>query len=435
MTKTLTTLLRTSTSLAAAGAFCVGFTTELLAGVITGPVTNPSNNHRYYLLTNANWSDSQAEAVTLGGHLVTINDPIENQWVFDTFSNFGGVRRNLWTGLTDDVAEGSFLWISGDPSTYRNWSAGEPNTFMGNNEDYAHIWASGYGSATAAWNDVPGTNTTVDPPGFSGTGVYGVVEVVPSPPSLVGPVPYLSFADVPADFYADPANVTVENFEDGTLDFGITANGGGLAAPGAMTDSVDADDGVIDGSGTSGRSWFVSDQGDRASMTFTFAEPLPKSAGIVWTDGEASHDIYFEAFGPGMNSLGILGPFNFADTVNSGTTGEDRFFGVKNVDGILALKVTNLESVPLLGGLEIDHIQFENTAEPKLTVSGTNGGIQLSWVGLAGYLYQIEYDDDLIGPWAIHGSVLAGDGINFNIPVEPLPVPKRFYRLRYWPSP
>jgi hypothetical protein len=39
-----------------------------------GLITNSSNNHVYYLLTSSSWTDSEAEALSLGGHIVTIND-------------------------------------------------------------------------------------------------------------------------------------------------------------------------------------------------------------------------------------------------------------------------------------------------------------------------------------------------------------------------
>src|ERR1051326_2188027 len=53
--------------------------------VIAGPFTNPGNGHSYLLLDAATWKDSEAEAVTLGGHLATIRNHAEEQWVVHTF--------------------------------------------------------------------------------------------------------------------------------------------------------------------------------------------------------------------------------------------------------------------------------------------------------------------------------------------------------------
>jgi hypothetical protein len=50
-----------------------------------------------------------------------------------------------WTGFNDRLAEGSFVWSSGDPVTYTNWAGGEPNDMSG--EDCAHIQEEG------TWND------------------------------------------------------------------------------------------------------------------------------------------------------------------------------------------------------------------------------------------------------------------------------------------
>lgn len=103
----------------------------LLAGsaaqgsVITGPVVNPANSHSYYLLSQNVWTASETEAVSLGGHLATINDAAENGFVYASFSHFGGVNRNLWIGLydTDETVNSTnrairrteFAWISGEP--------------------------------------------------------------------------------------------------------------------------------------------------------------------------------------------------------------------------------------------------------------------------------------------------------------------------------
>ena len=115
-------------------AFLIGFVllvTPLLAGraaavdSLSGPIVNPANGHLYILLDQANWTDSEAAAVLLGGHLATIDDAAEDSFVFDTFSNFGGQGRNLWIGLNDRASEGVFEWSSGAPVVYMNFDSGK----------------------------------------------------------------------------------------------------------------------------------------------------------------------------------------------------------------------------------------------------------------------------------------------------------------------
>ena len=159
---------------------------SIQADIISGPIVNPANGHRYYLLDNANWTDSEAEAISLGGHLVTINDAAENQWVFDTFGNFDGVDRNLWIGFNDAATEGTFVWSSGEAPGYTNWNTGEPNNDPdgGANEDYAVIAAPEF-SADAVWNDTENSLTGR----HAASGVFypnhGVVELnaIPEPGS------------------------------------------------------------------------------------------------------------------------------------------------------------------------------------------------------------------------------------------------------------
>ena len=167
---------------------CVGTlvaATSAPAAVLTGPVTNPANGHDYFLLTQDTWTNSEAEAVTLGGHLATINDAAENAYVFNTFANFGGNNRNLWIGLNDVAAEGTFVWTSGETPGYTNWSPGQPdNTIYTTgpepDEDYVLIVGpQGFSGLTPSqWND-----GRSDPALFSSvTGpVNAVVEVVPEP--------------------------------------------------------------------------------------------------------------------------------------------------------------------------------------------------------------------------------------------------------------
>ena len=95
-------------------------------------------NGHTYLLTDLsmNWSDAESYAQSLGGHLATINDQAEQDWVQSTFSPFGG----LWNGLNDETEEGTWGWSSGEPVTYTNWASGQPDN--SGNEDYVQMWSS-----------------------------------------------------------------------------------------------------------------------------------------------------------------------------------------------------------------------------------------------------------------------------------------------------
>ena len=172
--------------------------------------------------------------------------------------------------------------------------------------------------------------------------------------TFLGPSPYLSQADSPFAASITAGTTYLETFESGALTTpGVTPSTGSVIAPGGITDSVDGDDGSIDGSGTGGHSFF---SGDGATgITFTFDAGvlghLPTQVGIVWTDGAGTTT--FEAFGPGGASLGQIGPVAIADGTFSGTTAEDRFFGVTNPAGISAIHISNTS-----GGIEVDHLQY-----------------------------------------------------------------------------
>jgi hypothetical protein len=175
--------------------------------------------------------------------------------------------------------------------------------------------------------------------------------------NFVGPTPYLSAGDIPPGFYSGGLPSALEDFEDCSLDFELVASAGvaisnssgdGCTGFTGLVDSVDADDGLIDGSGSTGRSWF---HGSGATgITFTFPFPVA-AAGVVWTDGQGTTT--FEAFGPGMVSLGTIGPVLLEDGQITGTTGEDRFFGVQDSSGIVAISLKNTA-----GGIEVDHVQY-----------------------------------------------------------------------------
>ena len=130
--------------------------------VVQGPETY--DGHTYYRLNNTNWSDAESFAVNvLGGHLATVDDAAENNFIKTTFADAPGSGR-VWIGLNDATTEGTFVYASGQAYTYTNWDTNEPNN--AGNEDYVAMY-----SGNGFWVDV---RDLPDP----GVGlVYGVVEV------------------------------------------------------------------------------------------------------------------------------------------------------------------------------------------------------------------------------------------------------------------
>ncbi|MCA9235451.1 MAG: hypothetical protein KDA44_08255 [Planctomycetales bacterium] len=123
-----------------------------------------------------------------------------------------------------------------------------------------------------------------------------VVPVAPSRGGTVflGPTPYLNAADSPFPVDGSNPRFFLEDFEDGLLNTpGVTTLTTGTAkisAPGPTTDSVDGDDGLVDGSGTSGWSLQRLMFPDFTNVYFTsfnfrFSESelglLPNAFGIV----------------------------------------------------------------------------------------------------------------------------------------------------------
>ena len=83
-----------------------------------------------YQLVGGTWTESEAAAVKLGGHLATIEDQGEQDWVY---SNFSWDYQHLWIGLNDEAKEGTWVWVDGSASEYRNWRSGDPNGGKGEN--------------------------------------------------------------------------------------------------------------------------------------------------------------------------------------------------------------------------------------------------------------------------------------------------------------
>ena len=100
-------------------------------------------NSLYILVDGPSWTEAETNSVILGGHLVTINNEAENEWLRaivpgDSISGFGGA----WIGFSDENIEGQWVWSSGIHSEFTNWSPGQPGDDWGG-QDYALMGRGG----------------------------------------------------------------------------------------------------------------------------------------------------------------------------------------------------------------------------------------------------------------------------------------------------
>jgi hypothetical protein len=150
----------------------------LLVAVVAGArplsprIVNPNNGHSYLLLGAATWKDSEAQALALGGHLATIRNRAEEDWIVRTFGSYGNQQRLLWIGLSDVTRKFHFSWSSGESLSYTYWAEGEPNNAL-SGEDFVAIYYPGH-SQGGKWNDW--NDRTEDPIGLP---MNGVVEIIP----------------------------------------------------------------------------------------------------------------------------------------------------------------------------------------------------------------------------------------------------------------
>ena len=113
-------------------AFIVAATTTIAVpgkASAAGPPTwfyNEQTKHSYALVDGVTWADAEAYGVKYGGHLATIDDPAEQDWLTATFPG-----EWHWIGLNDRAQEGKWVWSSGKRVTYTDWQPGQPDAWKG----------------------------------------------------------------------------------------------------------------------------------------------------------------------------------------------------------------------------------------------------------------------------------------------------------------
>jgi hypothetical protein len=192
--------------------------------------------------------------------------------------------------------------------------------------------------------------------------------------AVVGFVPnYRSFADSTFSQLAFGYSY-LEDFEDGLLNTpGLILSSGNVLAPGPLTDSVDGDDGAIDGFGTLGHSFYPGATTFSISFDKTLLGRYPTNVGIVFTDvGNVSTG----SFGQAQFNFNIFGAndeltnFGFTivgDGVVNGTTPEDHLMTIRDAAGISRIEFSVASS-----DWEIDHLHY-GARVPEPAVAGLVG--------------------------------------------------------------
>jgi len=199
--------------------------------------------------------------------------------------------------------------------------------------------------------------------------------------TLYGGLSYLSAADSPFTG-AGLGYFYLEDFEDGALNTpGVTVSGGVATQPHyavAYVDSVDGDDGVIDGNGNGGNSWFNSSGSTGLLFTFNAGVlgSLPTQVGIVWTDG--LNPVQAQFFDGSANLIASATLPSVADGSFTGGTAEDRFFGLDIPTGIGSVLVTSGTGA----GIEVDHLQYGGAPipAPGALLLGGIGAVLIGWM-------------------------------------------------------
>ncbi len=105
------------------------------------------------------WTLAQEYAQSVGGNLATVRSPAESLFLRNAFFLAGPNAGVHWLGLHQDPADPGYSepasgwkWVSGEPLTFTNWAAGQPdNSTPG--ENFARVLGAGAGADADRWED------------------------------------------------------------------------------------------------------------------------------------------------------------------------------------------------------------------------------------------------------------------------------------------
>lgn len=117
------------------------------------------NGHSYYLYSDKDftWDEAKTYCKSLGGHLATITDEGEQEFIENLLAE-KGIKNNYWLGGYKNES-GKWKWVTKEKFNYTNWDYNEPNDYVGRNENVLMIFKNddldnSYNNV-GKWNDAP----------------------------------------------------------------------------------------------------------------------------------------------------------------------------------------------------------------------------------------------------------------------------------------
>lgn len=239
-------------------------------------VTKEYNGHTYeYYNLSVPWNQAYRFCESKGGHLVTISNESENDYVHSMIDNM------IWLGGTAYNNNKKWYWITGEPFDYTPWNTSQPDYYDGK-EFYLSMYYNS--DAPKKWNDLP----------------------------LNYSIPFVceyDNDDIKADSYTPTAEVSIDGYTFSVYDYAVDwqtaaaickAKGGQLV----KIDTAKKNDIITQVTAKGGKSeyWInatdrfsegVWSDGDGASLSYT-----------NWADGEPTNDFNAEEFAVIFKSSG-----------------------------------------------------------------------------------------------------------------------------------
>lgn len=139
----------------------IAFVAVSVESVSAAQVLNAANGHTYEMVSCGSItfdaakiaaSEKTLEGFDCYGHLATISSAEENTFIINAFD---GISQK-WIGAYQDSPvdkETGWQWVTGEPWSYTNWDAGEPNNFLYSAYGYEDTLT--YANEYGIWNDAP----------------------------------------------------------------------------------------------------------------------------------------------------------------------------------------------------------------------------------------------------------------------------------------